>query len=861
MANECAAIRLGLQTIAKALKKEISGKSPKKMKHFLKELKDHIELVNKELSAENVRGATDVYLKNIADNSSKRLLHVINSQRAFLSGIEQVDGMLKGVDTRDGIHLVITNFFENVSSKVRSNLLLINKAWEDLVDHAHLRGFDAEDVAVTKRLYQNHLMGGDQLINALANADDLPIQGAQVQLAMLETMLLGFYKRGGKTNRILNILGSTYKKWDEAMNRILDKDGTPFKSKKNYGVPAIEDPDIVRRLDYEVYREHILDNFAFDQMFSAEMRTLTAKKFNKYVDEWIEERFEATKERGLGGKNMKNRTIRLDVGRQVIFKSMEAEATHFMNFRQKGSDMFREAHGHKLRMVRKSALYSMLGSDPEQTIRKISNHVKDNEVVRKMFGIDIKQIDTKFDTVGKGIGAIDTGFRQHDDTVTALVDATSRFLSSGLVWASPLRDIVYDRTAHSAAMRAPFTGESPLMGWFKSIHQVLKGLKDTPDSRKKERMFNDLGISTRFAMAAMIRGEEAMVNAATDYTRHGMVRKMDALANTMSILSGADAISKSSRIFESSNTGQITMRMFAQSWESLGRTERHVMKRVGIDKADFEVIKKAEKLKLDDDDIMIDIDSINPGKKGKGIETADEYKKTLQRKYLLLFDSLVNDFSTIVTVTGAPPMVYGTPAPIAKLITKFYGMPLSQYRALLNGTRVAAGLNPVAGFAGDARGLYGLTKSKEGLALLGSRIITGATAGLMIGWMKDLANFREPEDISFGSMVKAFADTGLGGLPAIVLSDAFYSDDIVGTPVQAYFSALKRIALSPTREDPGGAFGRGVHDLAGKFPGSNLWYARGFVNYLFDAALDLGSEREINASNERGNAYPWRKND
>lgn len=861
MANECAAIRLGLQTIVKALKKEMAGKKKKHIKHFIKELKDHIEQVNKDLSPENVRGATDVYLKNIADNSSKRLLHVINDQTAYVNGVEFLDSMLGGVKFRESVMSVIENLFENLRISMTQQTLRLDKAWEDLIENAHLRGFDAEEVIQVRNMYQEHQRGGNHLINALAQADDIPLQGDQAQVAILEALSLGFYKRGGKQSKILNIIGATHKKWDEVLTRILDDIGVPFKARKNYSVPSIEDPDIVRRMDYADYKKEIMEDMDLDQMFAQERRALGEKKYRKYLNEWVENRFETTKEKGEGGNTNLNKTNRLDVSRQVIYKSLAHEANHFMKFRQPGADILREAHEHKRRMVRKGALYAQFGSNPEAMVSKLSNYVKDKDVIREMFGLDIKDVTAKFEELAKSSGAKETGFHQHDTVLQAFVSGASRLMSAGLVWKSTIRDILYDRTLHSATLRAPFTGESPLLGWFKTIGAITKDIKSTADSRMKEKMFNDVGISTKFSMAALIRGEEALGKAAADYTRYGILHKIDDLANKISVLTLADAIARASRVFEATNAGRIIMKIFDQPFSKLNNSERHMLTRSGIDRVDFENIGKAKRLKFEGDDIMIDADSIKGSKKGKGIETQQEYARTLKRKYLIMHESMVNDFSTIVTTFGQPPTVEGYFAPIAKLITKFYGMPLSQYRALLHGTQVAAGLKPMAGFSGDIKGVFGLAKSPAGLGMVGSRVILGTIAGLMIEWFSDLFNGRAPRDIDLAFLAKAFSTTGMGGFPALVAGDAVYSDDIVGTPLQAYFSGVKRIVTSPFRKEPGKAFGRAVHDLAGKTPGPNLWFARGFVNWIFDSALDLGTKREINAAKEAGDEYFWRIND
>ena len=854
--ESCGLLHESLKKIVSRLSSAVRGSSEDiRAKYAIQNLETHLKSVVDDMHPEKVRELTDIAIDNLTQNKAKSLLHTMNSHRNFLDAVQRLDQLMDGFSSINGFKNAINEFFQYSTLAAQRATMNLNRGLEDLFDLAHLRGFNAKEAAQVKRWYQNHVGGGTDLKKALEKADDISLKGDDAELAILEALRVGSYKRGGKSSRILNILGSTYKKWDDLLVNMIGETNTPFKGKKGYVVPIEENGTIIYDMGRAKYKEVALKHMDLKNMFPEEIQALRPDKFDKYVDDWINDRYDRIIGDPAGGAPVRQNS-KIDSGRIVEFATTKDEFDYFRATRSKSDDILSVAHYHKMKLLRNAATYEIFGQDPKAMLGALENHIKSRPNVKEAYkGQNVDAIGEHLMTKAKDTGVISSGYKSFDNLTTVLAEAGSRFMSAGLVWRGLIRDLAYDRSIHAAAMKAVFTGKSIHTEWFKTINGLFKNWRNRGESAHIERMFNDIGISTKLSMVSMIRGEEATYEAATTTVRDGFVQAADTLANLMSMLSLSDKLARASRVFEASNSARLIFNILDSDYKTLSKNDLFYFNRAGIDETDFNDLRRAKRTQHEGKDILIKPEDITSSKRGLSVE--EESARILSNKYLHLLETITGEISTVTTVHGNPGKLPGEFGPLGQMIFKFYGMPLSQYRALLNNTRAAAGMDPTAGWKGDVTGLFGTLKTRQGMLLLGKRMTTGMMGGFMIEWMSDLANGREPRDISPEMFFRAFQQTGIGGVGNMVATDFVYGDDIAGTPISAYVGPIKDLALSPTRAEPGAAAGKALHRLSGATPGFNLWYVRGLMNFLFSTALEEHNGRQQKEAEERGNQYFW----
>ena len=854
----CGLLHESLKKIVSRLSSAVRGSSEDiRAKYAMQNLETHLKSIVDDMHPEKVRELTDIAIDNLTQNKAKSLLHTMNSHRNFLDAVDRLDKLMGGFSDINGFKFAINEFFQYSTLAAQRATMQLNRGLEDLFDLAHLRGFNAKEAAQVKRWYQNHIGGGTDLKKALEKADDIPLKGDDAELAILEAFRVGSYKRGGKSSRILNILGSTYKKWDDILVNMIGETNTPFKGKKGYVVPVEENRNIIYDMGRAKYKEVALKHMDLKNMFPEEIQALRPAKFDKYVDDWINDRYDRIIGDPAGGAPVRPNS-KIDSGRIVEFATTKDEFDYFRATRAKSDDILSVAHDHKMKLLRKAATYEIFGQDPKAMLGALENHIKSRPNVKEAYkGKNVDAIGEHLKTKAKDTGVIPSGSKSYDELTTVLAEAGSRFMSAGLVWRGLIRDIAYDRALHAAAMKSVFTGKSITTEWFKTVNGLFKNWRNRGESAHIERMFNDIGISTKLSMVSMVRGEEATYEAATTTVRDGFVQFADTLANTMSMLSLSDTLARASRVSESGNASRLIFNILDSDYKTLSKNDLFYFNRAGIDETDFNDLRRAKRTQYEGVDILIKPEDITSSKRGLSVE--EESARILSNKYLHLLETITGEISTVTTVHGNPGKLPGEFGPLGQMIFKFYGMPLSQYRALLNNTRAAIGMDPTAGWKGDVTGLFGTLKTRQGMILLGKRMMSGMMGGFMIEWMSDLANGREPRDISPEMFFRAFQQTGIGGVGNMVATDFVYGDDIAGTPISAYVGPLKDLAMSPTRAEPGAAAGKAIHRLSGATPGFNLWYVRGLMNFLFSTALEEHNGRQQKEAEERGNQYFWDK--
>ena len=930
--KDCTIIHDTMKILLRNLNKKIKASPDKRVKEQnMKAVRDHLENMIKDTDPDDVMTASNKAIENIKETTDKNFLDVINSHRSYQAAVKYLDGMIDGVTSVQGIEFAVQEFFQAAKLSTQRLILRLENNLDDMFLNPNVRNIADVEVQKIYKVYQNHRGGGNKLMEELEKSKDLPLKGDEAQRAIIETLSRGHFSKNGKSNVILTVIGNFHKKWDNFMTQIIGETNTPFKSRKGYSVPVEENQTIVYTMGKDKYKELALEEMDFDDMFRHEKHTMTQEKFDEFVDDWIDDRYVRITGTPEGGAPTKV-NAKIDSHRVVTFKSFSNEHNYFKAVRPEGADVLNVAHDHKINMVRKAVVYETFGGDPAAAIKALGLHIKAKDNVQKAYGKgNVDQIGTHMEDLARQIGVLRTGSTAYDGVAQVTSDILSRIISAGLVRLSAVRDFFYDRTIHAAMMKSLFLGadNGAFLGTLKTMKEILIGARFGQRSGAVEGVFNDVGIATKLSVVSLIRGQEAVYDAAKNRTRNRALSGTNYVTNKVSAISLADATTRSSRVFESTNASLLIFRILETDYGKLGNIEKFYLARAGFDKTDFNDLKKAERIKFyserrelakgprrvkDDGDrrifdkgrddevnlraqegtqrrqgkperrelelgsqkgrkdgrrekfmegkeIIINAETIKSSK--RGLATEKEADRVLAQKYLHLLESLTSDVSSVTTIHGTPLVAEGKLKPISQLITKFFAMPLSQYRALTNGIRASVGLDAASGLAGDVMSPGKLLSTKGGRIPVMKSAVGMMAGGILINMAADLSEGRIPElpdgpgDIGF--FVDAMSQTGLGGLPAIAINDMYYSDDIISTPLQAYIDPVKDLVTAPTKKNPGASAGKAAARLAKVTPGVNLWYTRWFVNFLFDTGLEEHYRREHRRDEERGNEYFWRK--
>ena len=872
--EKCNAIHKSMKAIYEKLDKKVKASTHDKItKNKLEGLRAHAKEMVEDYNVDDAMKFTKQAMENMDAKASKSLLDTINSHRSYTNALRNISGLIDDVTNAQNIKFGVQAFFQQVVWDSRRIIHRLEDGLEKMYKDPTLRNLEGPKVEAVWDLYKNHRSGGRDLLKALETSPDLRLSGDEAQAAILEALSTGFFSKRGKTNGILTVLGGIHKRWDKQMTALIAETNTPFVSRNKYSVPVEENSAILNNMGRVKYNELARKTMNLDFTFRQEKATMTPEKFEKYINDWIEERFTRITEKSLDEVKPKA-NAKIDGGRAVEFKDFTQEYEYFKAVRSEGSDVLNAAHDHKVNMVRKASLYENFGANPADTLESLIQSVKSKKNVQEAFGVDdVRAIEDHMNNLARQTGVIRTGVSSYDALLTPATDILSRVISAGLVTMSAVRDFFYDRTIHAGLIKSLFVSnqgrwygpKGAIWESLKSVAGIIRNIGPTKNMKYTKNVFEDVGMSLKVSMVKLINGEEALVDAARHVKTGWTTRGVDTWSKWVSTLSLADNQATASRVFESANSSRLIFRILDGGLEKLGSAEKWFLKRANIDDIDFDDLKKAVRIKFEGtghhngSDLLIDVSKLKSSK--RGLSNEKEAARELTQKYLNLLEAITSDISVVTSVHGMPWRLEGKQQNIAKLVTKFFAMPLSQYRSLLNNLRAAANLSPSSGWTGDITGPFGLLFSTKGAPLAVKSLLGSVAGGMMIEYMGDFVEGREmqPPDEEF--MFKAVTQTGLGGLWTIALSDAYHNDDLVSTPLSAFIGPAKDLAAAPFKEkdkDKKAAAGKAIHRIQKVTPGFNLWYTKALSAWLFDFGLKKEYKSRHKKDKKRGNPYRWR---
>ena len=507
---------------------------------------------------------------------------------------------------------------------------------------------------------------------------------------------------------------------------------------------------------------------------------------------------------------------RLDVSRTLQFLDGKAELAFFREVGPADRDILRAAIGHQVDRVKKAKLQQLHGDDLELAI----NSMKD--LVAKRSGAYTAKNAEELDGViefGAQSAQLRTVHSAASDAEKAIVDTLSNVASASLTGKSALRNVFWDLTFHSAWIRKNMKQNSYLMELMSTTwglgKNITRGLTDLASKEKKLANFSKFlesnGASIEISGNFIAQGELAMSRTirGNDNITQKVARK---LAETVSMIGGADLTNRASRV-------QTTVLALDLINRADNASVDYYRKISGMSVEELDFVRKMPKIKYKGTDMFPDWKAAGEvPTKGK-FESKTRALQRVKTNYNNLLNTMTNDVSAISRLEGK---VAPKGWPMVSLVTKFWGITLSQYQAFFRATRLGAGLDPDAGITLASHWEYAKANPVKAFGLLSLM----ATAGYSTGIIYDLAQGREIREPSPETLALGALNTGLGGVPGMMFTSLYYNNDILGTPITPFAQTAKSAFHAATSDRNQGAKLKKAGKRALKLvPGANLWYS------------------------------------
>lgn len=754
---------------------------------------------------------------------AKELVRATNDLKALDRSIGLLKKSLNRKKNTQGYKAAVADTYQNTQVLINGEETWLANTIKDIVDTLYERVPVMNlDKVKFKSAFLNELKGGTKMEKLLR----------EMGVEDVDKELFKAAKNGHHPdNSILNMIAKTYKQVDEVVKGRIDSHGSVFKGRQDYVMKVSEDFTTVRNKGKDAYFAHMKKVVDFEKMFERPSHEISDAKIN----EWIEGRWQDSR---TSPSSRAHKTTKIDHAREIVFKNDDMEYLHYKEYSDPKRTVFNGMFGHKADLLRKSKTQQLLGSDLDLFQAEVKG------VIAEKVGHTTDVVEKLADKLAINTQLTSNALANTTNEVAATLSrAVSSSISAGLTQLSVLRNIFFDNSIHSAIVKSALEDGSILKNVMTTTWGLMKNLGQRGKTKELARLLELQGLMIEISGASITKGEFASgyVRASRNINNRKIYHKaadvIGELEQWTSTWGGMDATVRASRVQHALGS----MKLINEAdVDSLTKAFSEQMNIAGITKADLEAIKASP-------DILHDGIKI-----GKDIKDRD-----LHDKYNLIVSNMTNDLAAMTTAKGS--ILAGsltTERGPLSLITKFYGITLSQYRALLRNTRLVSGLDPDSS---DIVGLLELAKTPTGLRYLTAAGVLATKGGLMRNWTKDLLEGREPRDLTPEAVLDGFMSSGLGGIHNIAAQNIMYARDIVQTPLGSTIRDIERLGKGIASGDSD-KIKTATHKAVKRLPiGANLWFTSGAVDALFYKGLDTPKTTHSKTrEREAGNPHRYR---
>ena len=816
-----------------------------KNKKLPKEFKEAVGIVldsyKETVNVKNVADLTEEYLDMLDINMRQEVLNLINTARALDENKTFVKSLLDlGFETRQGVVEKLNQIFGRTQNAVQGEVRWYNKTIEDGFDQLYIRGdMDELTIKSAKKTFLSHIGGGNGLIRIFADKGIESVD--KMQNIIWKALKQGHYKGIPELHAIAKVM----RDMDDVVVARVQGNGVPFKSLKNHIVRIAENRQRVVDFGLDQFKQLGREVFDFKEIFG---RKGKSNFLDKDIDTWLEQRFDRKTEKDAYGLPRKKKT-NLGHSREAIFISDEAELQYYAATALESNDILRAAFSHRQNILKNSKLYEYHGSNLGMAVENISRHILEDDKTRKVLGDDrVRFVESEVKTAAEDVGILRSGSADVSETASAWYKIIGNYASAVQTGFAALRQVMFDGPVHGAFQAANLKSTSALGEWATAWGRQIKAMTQVNKTKELGAMLEDTGLAINISTNYLTQG---IINSEKAFRASKFERISHSLAEWNGRLTLSDWVFKSQRVAQSQHVSSILERAFQEGLDSADPIIKRMFVEAGITKPIFEQLQKIDRLKYDGSIVGLDFKKAKVGE----LDAFQSDKQNLSRArdaYTNLHSRMLNDLVATRTLRGRVGGALRLKHPMERLIYKYWGITLDQYRSWLRLTRAASGLDPDSG---DLVGLAGLTRTGTGAFKLGQFMTAAPASGLMYMWTRDLLEGREPSDVTPYTLFQAMTFTGMGGVAALFTQDILYNQDAIGSPLGMVAEQGQRVFRTATSKkgNVGGAVGKAAKRL---IPGTNMWFtSAAYDKLLYDGLNVKRSRYEKKRDKERGNEY------
>lgn len=495
-----------------------------------------------------------------------------------------------------------------------------------------------------------------------------------------------------------------------------------------------------------------------------------------------------------------NSLDRLFHDRNIKFIDDAAERHFFEMFADNSRGYFKSRLNHLAQQLDDVEMQKLVGSDARRWYAQLHNALE--AAVRGRVTPDELQKfrgsfseDDLMTAMGQG--------HKFSENMSALKQINQNYVQAARTPLSPIRQVIYDGSLHSAIIERSFDPKSGLLsGWMRNtaslIAYIIKQGFDKKQIIALGNMIEDNGISVHMARSEAMR-RMYDPNLSPFQTHKGWlegIRKYsESQANVVSRYGLADAVHRATRLNSSVRGGRLLMKMTEKDSGAAEFLLEHGFRKGEWDKIRQFVAKASHMGK----EILFDVvkgvqdapDDVIKGMR-TGAENVEDTRRRLNNQIRQMQQTLVDDIGARPTLRTGINIHTNVKNPhfrlIHSLLFKFQGIALTQQQSLVRAIRRINGAqtldpgvwgsgigNPINLIKTGARP-ENLMINLEMMALIGA-------AGYMIEVGRALVSGKTPPEYTPDIVFKSILNSGALGVATMFAQNIQYGDSVVGTPV------------------------------------------------------------------------------
>ena len=535
--------------------------------------------------------------------------------------------------------------------------------------------------------------------------------------------------------------------------------------------------------------------------------------------------------------------------------SMAAEREFVKRFSSKTNNLLAEHLNHQQKLLENAEVFNIMGSNAavvEGDIKALATEAAaKGKVAITPEDID-KQIALRMEHLGsRSPIAV-------DPTSQKSVTALRKFLSAVLTTKSALRNLFLDPITLSTSGRLAMgqgAGEA-ILETAKIQGQILKQFGRT--SKEFEQLadyFIDQGVQIRMHTHLQLAGYETNQQLATqfksgsglDALATGAEQTASGLARKLDTWTGADRSYWIAKTIARESQGKIMMKALHRGWGHADNTLlRSALEQAGVNERMFNVWQKVRKeispwsskefdIKAFDELTEADLANVR-----RGGETLQQTQQRVKAHWDGFMDEIGNDH--IASITNRDRLTSYTGSGYAKAVLatslQFLSINVRTFEGLRRNTFRMIGLNPADPWMSKttAAAMAGNPKA------LGAFMTTATAASFMYLWARDLAEGRQPRDITMDNWVEGMMQTGFGGYLAILYSNTRFNDSLFGNTTSGIVRPANRLFKGILEGDAE----KTVRGARGLIPFGDMWWTKRGTDLLLDKGMGISpKEKEL----------------